>query len=75
MRPPGSIVGLTYDSSRPVEEDDVVITGTGRCYRVVAVRVQTGGKWAGRQHLRCIVMAPGEVTSDDTLHPIRWYRR
>lgn len=76
--PAGAIVSIYVDlaATVTVTPGDVIETQTGRRYSVVTVRVQTGGKHEGRQHLRCAVMAPGDaLPTSGMLHPIRWYAR
>ena len=74
--PPGAVVALTYDSRRDVAEGDAIVTGTGRTYLVVGVRRQQRGRFAGRWHLRCVVLAAdAELDPDVVRHPLRWYRR
>jgi len=83
--PAGAIVGLYVDLVARVRVGDVIETGTGRRYFVNVVREQTRGKHAGRQHLRCSVLAEGdplwnglsttEQNPKPVVHRIRWYRR
>lgn len=74
--PPGAVVRLTYDARRDVAEGDAIVTPTGRTYLVVAVRRQERGRFAGRWHLRCVVVAhESELDIDVVRHPLRWYRR
>lgn len=74
-KPIGSVVSLYYDSRTPLERDDVIRTPSGKCYRVITNRIQTAGKHAGRQHLRCEVIDPATVTSEDFVCLIHWYPR
>lgn len=71
----GADVGLYYDARVEVEEGDVIRTTAGRCYRVLHARQQQRGKHEGRWHLRALVIDPGDVSEDDTVHPLHWYRR
>lgn len=77
MKPPGSLVKLTYDSPREVDVGDVLFTPTGRAYRIESVRRQRGGIRAGRWHLMCLVLAEtvDELDEDVVRHPIHWYAR
>lgn len=77
MKPPGSVVGLTFDTPRDVALGDEIVTFTGRRYLVVAVRRQTRGMHIGRWHLRCQVLEKDFVhgDSDAYVHTIRWYPR
>jgi hypothetical protein len=72
--PPGAEVGLYVDAVRQLEAGDLVLTETGRAYRVVAVRVQQRGKRTGRQHLRVVVLAEPPADEVPAL-TLRWYRR
>ena len=71
--PLGACVGIYYDGRASVARGDAIVTKTGRTYVVVAVRVQTRGLHAGRQHLRCLVQPAPPAGA--RVHPIRWYRR
>ncbi len=74
--PAGAIVGIYVDLAQRVAIGDVIETKTGRRYSVLDVRVQGRGWHVGRQHLRVLVMVPGDPLPDSgTLHPIRWYAR
>ena len=74
--PAGANVGLYVDLCAQVSVGDVIETQSGRRHVVAHVRVQARGKHAGRQHLRAVVMAPGDpLPTAATLHRIRWYRR
>ncbi len=74
--PAGSVVKIYVDLVAPVSVCDVIETGTGRKYWVLAVRVQQKGKHAGRQHLACLVL---DLSRNDEgtnrIHHIRWYKR
>ena len=59
--PAGAAVGIHVDLIATVAIGDMIETQTGRRYLVVAARVQQRGKHAGRQHLRCVVMSPGDT--------------
>lgn len=75
-KPAGSNVGLYVDSADVLEEGDIIATQTGRCYRVFSNRIQERGRYAGRQHLRAIVL-PDEFApeADDQVLVIAWYSR
>jgi hypothetical protein len=74
--PPGAEVSIYVDSLEHVAIGDVVETTSGRRYCVLANRVQGTGKHSGRQHLRAVVLAPGDaVLGGPRTHRIRWYRR
>lgn len=74
--PAGAEVGLYVDVIGRVAPGDVVETQSGRRYAVVGVRVQERGKRAGRNHLRAVVMSPGDpLPLSGMLWRIRWYRR
>ena len=74
--PAGAEVGLYVDLTSPVALGDVIETQTGRRYLVVGVRVQQRGKYAGRQHLRCLVLNPlDDPAFNPVVHTIRWYKR
>jgi hypothetical protein len=73
--PAGAIVGLYVDLVERVDVDDVIETQTGRCYRVLAVRVQQRGKAKGRHHLRCLVLDADDTAGGSKIHRIRWYKR
>lgn len=74
--PAGAIVALHVDLEARVATGDVIATQTGRRYRVLDVRVQGRGWHVGRQHLRVVVLAPGDpLPESGTLHAIRWYPR
>jgi hypothetical protein len=83
--PPGAIVGLYVDLLARVYEGDLIETRSGRRYLVLHAREQQRGKHAGRQHLRCSVLAEGEEPPlapneladprERVVHRIRWYRR
>jgi hypothetical protein len=75
VRPVGSFVSLYYDSVVIAEEGDVVMTPTGRSYRVIENRVQVGGKHDGRQHIRALVINHADVVETDRVLMLRWYRR
>lgn len=76
MKRPGEHARLYYDSDTPVAEGDYVRTSTGRLYLVTFARVQTAGKYAGRQHLVTIIMDPDhEPEPDAVVHPLYWYPR
>lgn len=76
VQPPGSEVGLYYDSRRHVDVGDELETTAGRRYLVVKVRRQERGAHIGRWHLRCIVLAPDAARDPDSqVHPVHWYRR
>lgn len=45
--PAGAIVRLYVDTRLPLEVGDGIVTGTGRRYEVLELRVQERGKWAG----------------------------
>jgi hypothetical protein len=70
----GSVVSLYFDSRHPIDEGDVLRTATGRRYLILSHRVQERGKRAGRHHLTCLVMRPGD-TSEGRTFPIYWYGR
>lgn len=72
--PIGTEVGLYVDLVAKVYVGDVIETKRGRRYGVVTVRTQTRGKYAGRQHLRGVVLDPDEPTTA-RVHRITWYRR
>lgn len=76
--PIGANVYLYIDAAQVLDVGDLVVTGTGRCYRVTANRIQQRGMRAGRQHLRCDVVdyeqAMAERT-DERVQEIAWYRR
>lgn len=59
--PAGAIVRLYVDLLARVEADHIIRTQSGRRYRVLTVRVQARGKHAGRQHLVCSVLGPGDL--------------
>jgi hypothetical protein len=72
VSPEGSLVRIAYDG--PVlEPGNALVTRTGRTYVIVEVRRQVRGRHAGRQHLRCLVAAPGSFTGK--AHPLVWYAR
>lgn len=76
--PIGSNVGLYIDAARILGEGDMVVTSTGRTYRVTSNRIQERGKHAGRQHLRVNVVDPAEaedVDEDTYVLRIFWYSR
>jgi hypothetical protein len=74
--PAGAEVGIYVDLAAAVAIGDVIETQSGRRYGVVAVRVQARGRHEGRQHLRVVVMAPGDpLPASGTLHTIRRYSR
>lgn len=85
--PIGAIVSLYVDLVARVGSGDVIMTGTGRRYRVIAVREQTRGRHVGRQHLRCLVVddddepdemvyaGPEGETRGGVVHRISWYSR
>lgn len=69
-------MSLYYDGRTLVDEGDYIQTRTGRTYLIQSVRVQARGKHVGRQHLKCVVMAPEhEIEEDAVVHPIYWYAR
>lgn len=69
----GSEVGLYFDTDDTIAIGDVITTGTGRAYGVIAVREQLRGKHAGRKHLRVVVLESAPV--DGVIHLLRWYKR
>lgn len=86
--PIGTEVGLYVDLVERVHPFDVIETRSGRRYGVLSVRVQSRGKRAGRQHLRVVVLAPGQGPGlrakqvgdgidlrPGKIHRIRWYVR
>lgn len=74
--PAGAVVGIYVDLVASVQVGHVIQTQTGRRYGVVSVRVQERGKHRGRQHLRCVVLAPDDVVDPGQwVHEIRWYKR
>lgn len=74
-KPLGTYCKLYYDSPRDIREGDVLCTMAASFYRVVGVRRQERGKHAGRWHLECVRIGPGDVEEDDTVHPLHWYPR
>lgn len=75
-RPPGSEVGLYFDSPVHVLVDgDYLRTPSGRLYEVLDVRVQQRGIHVGRQHLRCLVITADQVTDPSRVFAIHWYPR
>lgn len=71
--PPGSVVGIYYDSPRDVNTGDVLKTPSGRCYLVITIRVQTRGLHPGRKHIHAVVL---EVAPEKAIiHPLYWYPR
>ena len=76
-KPLGTECTLTYDTGADVEPFDVIRTEpAGTCYRVLSVRAQEGGKWAGiRKHLNCVRIAGSDVEEGDRVHPLYWYSR
>ena len=75
MKPLGSIVSLYYDGFDVVEVDEVIQTQTGRSYRCISNRVQEKGKYKSRQHIKALVIDQADITEDDVVHPLYWYRR
>lgn len=75
--PVGAQVGLYMDSLRTINVGDEVVTRTGRRYLVDNARRQAKGKHAGRQHLRCTVLAPDAIHDDPdaVVHTVYWYSR
>lgn len=75
--PPGAEVGLYWDGAGPIDVgDELVTTGTGRRYLIVAARRQTRGAHLGRWHLRAVVLAPDAPRDPDArVHRVAWYRR
>lgn len=76
----GDEVSLYVDLVARVEIEDIIETSTGRRYGVIGVRVQQGGKHAGRQHLRACVIEPAGAAyahgfNMGRIHAIRWYKR
>jgi hypothetical protein len=69
----GDVVRLYYDDAPPVAEGEDLRTEAGRLYEVLAVRVQTKGKHAGRQHIAALVAAG--CPPDVVIHPLHWYPR
>lgn len=75
-KPPGSEVGLYYDSPiHQLDAGDYLRTPSGRMYEVLDVRVQERGAHVGRQHLRCLVITVDQVTDVERVFPIHWYSR
>jgi hypothetical protein len=70
--PAGAVVRIYYDGAR-VDAGDALRTPTGRCYIVLAKRLQERGKHVGRQHLACIVA--DEVPAGARVLELHWYRR
>ena len=71
--PNGAVVSLYYDSSRLIQENDVLQTPKGRCYLIVGLRRQAKGIHKGRWHIKALVIdAP---PPDAKVYPIYWYRR
>jgi hypothetical protein len=74
----GEMGGLTYDAAQGVQlrPGHVLETRTGRAYLVLSARQQKRGKWAGRWHVRFVVLGalpdrpPGLV-----VHPLVWNAR
>ncbi len=66
-------IGLHYDADEIVSEGDYLQTRTGRCYKVLKVRIQMKGFWKGRYHLRCMVVQ--EPEKDCVIHELVWYPR
>jgi hypothetical protein len=70
--PKGAFVKIYYDGPA-VQVGDCLRTPTGRVYVIMERRVQSKGKYIGRQHLGCVV--------DDTSPPgahvqrLHWYKR
>lgn len=74
--PAGTEVSLYVDLAASVAPGDIIETRSGRRYLVSEVRVQLGGKRAGRQHLRAVVIdSDATMPADHVVHRIRWYRR
>jgi hypothetical protein len=74
--PAGAIIGIYVDLVARVHRLDVIEMPTGRRYQVIAVRVQERGLHRGRQHLRCLVLAPMDDPGRCTpVHRIAWYQR
>lgn len=69
----GDEVGLYYDADAPVLEGDFLVTRTGRCYKVVKLRIQQRGQNKGRYHLRCVVSE--KVEKSAKVHSLCWYPR
>jgi hypothetical protein len=85
--PVGAIVSLHVDLVASVGSGDIIMTGTGRRYRILVVREQARGRHIGRQHLRAIVVdddtepdeqvyaGPDGELRGGVVHRIRWYKR
>jgi translation elongation factor P/translation initiation factor 5A len=73
----GAIVGLYMDTPRELEENQVIRTTSGRCYRIVELRRQARGKHAGRWHIKGLVLGalPDEQLESEDVVPLAWYRR
>jgi hypothetical protein len=71
--PIGAMVSIYYDSPREIELGDVLRTPSGRCYLIMALRVQTRGLHRGRKHIRAIVIEEAPIGS--IVHPLFWYPR
>lgn len=77
--PIGRNVSIYMDAREILGIGDLVVTGTGRCYRVTSNRIQEKGKHAGRQHLRVDVVdreqAMAEADEDTLIIRLAWYSR
>lgn len=73
--PVGAVVQIHYDANEGdvLKEGDVLQTGSGRVYVIVALRQQTRGLHIGRYHLACLVV--DETPPGATVFPLVWYPR
>ncbi len=70
--PVGAVVGLSYDSDEEVAPGDYLVTGRGRCYRVLAARTQgthNPTRW------KISAMVDSSAPASARKHPLVFYRR